>query len=233
MSASPPPGNGIPPLPLPGPAPTPTPRRLGEVAALVSAVTAVIGLLLGFFGLPTVVNSPTARTVTVTETIRATATVTVTASPPGQVGGTAESPRPAPLPSGEVPLRDLTSLGPFDSGKTSLSSVTMGRKAYSNAMVFRYPCSVEGLEYSINQRYKTLTLTVGLDDNSVAKPGKLSISGDGRVRKNVMLEINHPQTVSVDISNVIRLNIQPDISEPSSCDGDGVVIALADAVLRS
>ncbi|MFF3859845.1 NPCBM/NEW2 domain-containing protein [Streptomyces sp. NPDC002209] len=205
---------------------------MGEVAALVSAITAVIGLLLGFFGLPAVVNSPTARTVTVTETIRATATVTVTASPPAQVGGTGEPPGPAPLPSGGVPLKDLTSLGPFDSDKTSLSSATLGGKTYSNAMVFRYPCQ-EGLEYSINQRYKTLTLTVGLDDNSVAKPGKLSINGDGKVRKNVMLEINHPQTVTVDISNVVRLSIQPDISEPSSCNGDGVVVALADAVLRS
>ncbi|MFE7268844.1 hypothetical protein ACFU9B_44235 [Streptomyces sp. NPDC057592] len=52
------------------------------MAAWVSAITAALGLVLGFFGLPFLVNSPTARppapTVTVTET--------VTAQPPGASG---------------------------------------------------------------------------------------------------------------------------------------------------
>ncbi|MBT2895535.1 hypothetical protein [Streptomyces sp. McG3] len=40
----------------------PQPRRLSEWAAVLSAVTGVVGLLFGFFGLPVVINSPTART---------------------------------------------------------------------------------------------------------------------------------------------------------------------------
>ncbi|MEU4270833.1 hypothetical protein [Streptomyces sp. NPDC026092] len=68
--------------------------RLGEVAALVSAVTAVLGLILGFFGLPVVFNSPTARTVT--ETVYVTRTVTVPAAP--EAPATA-APSTAPTPS--------------------------------------------------------------------------------------------------------------------------------------
>ncbi|MGW7412113.1 hypothetical protein [Streptomyces sp. NPDC054863] len=63
--------------PSPTPPPTPSSRRLGEWAAVVSALAGVAGVLLGFFGLPTVLNSPTARasapapqpTVTVTHTV--------------------------------------------------------------------------------------------------------------------------------------------------------------------
>ncbi|MFF3641696.1 hypothetical protein [Streptomyces sp. NPDC002564] len=54
-------------------------RRFGEVAAWISAITGLIGLVLGFFGLPAVFSSPTARTVT--ETVTATATVTAPADP--------------------------------------------------------------------------------------------------------------------------------------------------------
>ncbi|MEU2062512.1 NPCBM/NEW2 domain-containing protein [Streptomyces sp. NPDC013455] len=225
-----------PPPPSPTPSPTPSPpppsaRRLGEIAALISAVTAVLGLLLGFFGLPTLVNSPTARTVTATTTV--TATATVTASPrTADTGAPSQSSGPAPLPSGEVALRDLTPLGSFPDEHFQIRTVTLGGKAYSNAMVVTYPC-VSSWEYSINERYKTLTLTVGLDDNGVAEPGKLSIKGDGKARKNIMLEINHPQTVTVDVSGVVKLGIDPEFGDSSSCNADGVVVALADAVLRS
>ncbi|MFF1909621.1 NPCBM/NEW2 domain-containing protein [Kitasatospora sp. NPDC058218] len=205
---------------------------MGEVAALVSAITAVAGLLLGFFGLPAVVDSPTAKTVTVTETVHATATVTVTASPPPAAAvSTPGLPSPAPLPSGEVALRDLTTIGIVGNSGIQLRSATMGGKTYSNAMVFTYPCQIN-YEYSINQRYKTLTLIAGIDDNGVARHGKLSISADGKERKNVMLEINNPQPVTVDMSGVVMLQIVSNFGD-ESCDAEGAVVALADAVLRS
>ncbi|MET9467626.1 hypothetical protein ABZY44_23030 [Streptomyces sp. NPDC006544] len=50
-------------------------------------MTGVVGLLLGFFGLPTLVNSPTARTVR--------ETVTVTATPPPSSSGSAAGKSPA------------------------------------------------------------------------------------------------------------------------------------------
>ncbi|WP_329594965.1 NPCBM/NEW2 domain-containing protein [Streptomyces sp. NBC_01362] len=247
MSSATPPDDGAPPPPPPSrppsppdpgpptppPAPTPRPRRVGEIAALVSAITAVVGLLLGFFGLPTVVNSPTAKTVTVTETVTATATATVEASPREPADeDPAQSPAPAPLPSGEVALSDLTPLGDYPDDEFGLQTVTLGGKSYSNAMVVKYPCQ-PGTEYSINQRYKKLVLTVGLDDNAVAVSGKLAVIGDRKTRKNIMLEVNRPQTVTVDITGVVKLGIEADISDDSSCNDDGVVVALGKAVLMS
>ncbi|MFJ8436269.1 NPCBM/NEW2 domain-containing protein [Kitasatospora sp. NPDC094019] len=217
----------------------PAPRRLGEVAALVSAGTAVVGLMLGFLGLPAVVDSPTAKTVrttetvlvTTTETVRPTATVTVTASPTAaRPSDTPGSGSPAPLPTGEVALRDLRPVGgPFADQGLQLRSVTMGGKTYPNSMVFHYPCQ-GGYEYSINQHYKSLTLIAGIDDNGVAEHGKLSIKGDGKEIKNVMLEINNPQTVTVDLTGVAKLDVGTDFDTDRSCDG--IVPALADAVLH-
>ncbi|MBT2404134.1 MULTISPECIES: hypothetical protein [unclassified Streptomyces] len=86
--------------PSPPPGPTSTARRAGEVAAWISAITGIFGLLLGFYGLPAVVNSPTAGnaapTATVTATVQVTATVTAPAAAPPPADG-------APSPSGGAP----------------------------------------------------------------------------------------------------------------------------------
>ncbi|MFF8836305.1 hypothetical protein [Streptomyces sp. NPDC015130] len=215
----------------------------------MSALTALAGLLLGFFGLPTLVNSPTARPVVVTVTVpapapsgtgtdtAATATATATATPsPETSGPDADDPRslpaPPPLPTGTVALKDLTPLGDWGADEVGLSTATLGGKAHPNAIIVRYPCQGP-VEYGLNQRYKSLTFIVGLDDNGLATPGKLTVTGDGKPLKSVMLEINRPQSVTVDLTGVIRLGIAPDIMDGSYCTPDGVVIALADAVLRS
>ncbi|MFD3661853.1 hypothetical protein ACFWVF_14845 [Streptomyces sp. NPDC058659] len=203
----------------------------------MSALTAVAGLLLGFFGLPTLVNSPTARPVVVTVTVPAppaagATPATATPTPTTEASGPETTPAPPPLPTGTVALKDLTPLGDYGDDKVGLSTATLGGKAHQNAIVLRHPC-INSVEYGLNERYKSLTFTTGLDDNSLAKPGKLTVAGDGRPLKSVMLEINRPQTVTVDLTGVVTLAIHNDISEGNFCNDDGVVIALADAVLRS
>ncbi|MER5753703.1 NPCBM/NEW2 domain-containing protein [Streptomyces sp. NPDC002088] len=211
------------------PDPSPRGRRLGDVAALISAFAAVVGLLLGFFGLPTVVNSPTAQTVTAT----ATATVTVTAPAPTPSGSNDEaSANPsslAPLPTGTVPLTDLSPV--HGSGSFNLRSVTMGSRQYEQAMTLTYPCSMAtGIEYSINERYSSLTLILGLDDNSTAELIKVTVKGDGRALKTVGAEINRPQNVTVDVTGVVKLVIT---STGECSDSDRILLALADATLHS
>ncbi|MBC9715104.1 hypothetical protein H9Y04_21365 [Streptomyces sp. TRM66268-LWL] len=91
----------------PTPAPSPTPpappprRRVGEVAAWISAITGLLGLVLGFFGLPAVFGSPTARTATPT----VTSTVTVTATPDGTQASPSES---APAVGASDVVKSLT-----------------------------------------------------------------------------------------------------------------------------
>ncbi|MEU2547044.1 NPCBM/NEW2 domain-containing protein [Streptomyces roseolus] len=210
----------------------------------MSALTAVAGLLLGFFGLPTVFNSPTARP----------SVVTVTAPPPS---GTTDAPTtdapttdapatdpvspssgpesveaPSPLPTGSVALKDLTPLGDWGSDEVGLSTSTLGGKTRPNSIVLKYPCQ-GSVEYGLNQRYKRLTFVTGLDDNSVATPGKLIVTGDGKPLKSVMLEINRPQTVTVDLTGVIKLGIGADIRDGAYCTPDGVVVVLAEALITS
>ncbi|MFB7216577.1 hypothetical protein [Streptomyces sp. NPDC056255] len=68
------------------------------MAAWVSAITAALGLVLGFFGLPFLVNSPTARPAA------PTVTVTVTAQPPGTPGASrAATPTTSPTETGGNP----------------------------------------------------------------------------------------------------------------------------------
>ncbi|WP_030749529.1 NPCBM/NEW2 domain-containing protein [Streptomyces sp. NRRL F-5135] len=219
---------------MPDPAPPPPGRKLGDVAALISSLAAVAGVLLGFFGLPAVVDSPTAQTATpaTTATATATATVTVTAPAPPASGsdndGTAKPPAPAPLPSGSVPLTDLSPVRGADS--FTLRSVTMGSKSYESAMVLALPCSGAPIDYSVNERYTSLTFTVGLDDNGVAELIKVTIQGDGMDRKTVGAEINRPHAVTVDVTGVVRLRI----TSTGECgESDRLVVALADATLHS
>ncbi|GAB2904747.1 NPCBM/NEW2 domain-containing protein [Streptomyces mayteni] len=201
------------------------------MAALITAVTGLVGLLLGFLGLPTVIDSPTATAVTVTETIRSTATVTVTASPDADSGsgedtGSGEEEEPAPLPPGEVALADLEEVGNYPSYE--LGSATMGGVRYEDAMLIAYSCN-EDMDYSINERYTTLTLIFGLDDNTIATPASITISGDGQQLESVGAEINRPREVTVDVTGVARLLITTELAGDSCPDTQ---LAIGNAVLH-
>ncbi|MEU3605677.1 hypothetical protein AB0E83_09505 [Streptomyces sp. NPDC035033] len=99
---------GMPPAPPAPPSTSPpaatseSPRRssgrLGEWAALISAVAAVAGVALGFLGLPALVKSPTARTETVyvTVTPTPTPTPTVAATTPSSSASPSTSSTPSP-----------------------------------------------------------------------------------------------------------------------------------------
>ncbi|MEU9336548.1 hypothetical protein AB0D49_25815 [Streptomyces sp. NPDC048290] len=77
-----------------------TPRRMGDIAALISALAAVVGLVVGFLGLPAVWRPPTAK---VEPGPTVTATVTVTpAGNPDTDSGQAEPPPSSGSPASET-----------------------------------------------------------------------------------------------------------------------------------
>ncbi|MFF9340768.1 MULTISPECIES: NPCBM/NEW2 domain-containing protein [unclassified Streptomyces] len=219
---------------------------MGEIAALISALAAVAGVLLGFFGLPTVINSPTARNpapqapvVTTAPSSPTVETTAPSASPDAESEEPPEEPSEEPsedpstapppaLPSGTVPLSELDPV--FGSHSYEIRSVNMGAKLYDQAMVFREYCD-SSVEYSINQRYKSFSFVVGLDDNATAESIRFTVKGDGRVRKAVGAEINRPQTVTVDMTDVVKLTIK--VEMPDVCDSSGAVPAMANATLHS
>ncbi|MGW0705696.1 NPCBM/NEW2 domain-containing protein [Streptomyces sp. NPDC002643] len=197
----------------------------------MSAFTGVVGLILGFFGVPSLVTPPTARTVTATVT--ATATTTVTASPTAEPSpsDTADAPganadsSTSPTPSTEVPLTDVEAVDTGQGG-WERKAATMGGKRFDNSIV-NDSGGYEWLSYSINERYKRLTVTVGLDDDGVAYPGTVTFIsgelGDGKTLKSANAQINRPVEVTVDVTGVAILTIH--------FDGDGAVV-LGDPVLH-
>lgn len=220
------PGPGLPPRP---PSPPPTPPRSGrraETAALVTAFTGLAGLLLGFFGVPSFVTPPTARTVTATTTV--TATATVTASPAPDPSGSTSSP-PSPRADGtkDVPLTDIAPLG-GSYVNWAVGPVVMGGKRFSNAVTTE-PGNGESVGYSINERYQSLTATVGLDDDGLAYPATVTFkSGDesGKTLKTVTAQINRPAKVTVELTGVAILTIevgQADFKTPKVALGDPVL----------
>ncbi|MEU0689573.1 hypothetical protein [Streptomyces uncialis] len=198
--------------------------RRAETAAIVSAFTGVAGLLLGFFGVSTFVTSPTARTVTATVTATATATVTatVTATPAPGTGsgqgepGTGTGRTPSPVASGtkDIPLTDIAPLHESGEGWQTTSAVTGGTR-FDSAMVSEIG-SYDRVIYSINERYKSLTLTVGLDDDSPAYPITVKFSGGAdreKPLKTVTARINRPVQVSVDLTGIAIFHIEAEQPE--------------------
>ncbi|MFD8276619.1 NPCBM/NEW2 domain-containing protein [Streptomyces flaveolus] len=186
----------------------------------------MVGLLLGFFGLPTVVDSPTAQSVTVTTTV----TATVTASP-AAVEPPASDPSAKPsaaLPSGDVPLTDITPLSGLYTN-WEIKPVVMGGQRFDNALTTE-PGWFESVGWSINEHYKSLTVTVGLDDNSAAYPVTVAFKAgtDGeKTLKTATAQINRPVQVTVDLTGVAILHV-----EAVQSDNESATVALGDPVLH-
>ncbi|SCL71090.1 NPCBM/NEW2 domain-containing protein [Micromonospora peucetia] len=201
------------------PRPAPARRPLGEVAALVSAGTGLLGLLLGFFGLPAVVNSPTAARVTVTETVVVPGpTVTVTAP-------SADRSEPGPGPSASssgsagVDRQALTLLDPVD-GRPMLSSGsgTLKGEEYPDAATVNF-CIGGFTEYNIGTNWKRFTATAGLDDSSSNWPMTVQIYSDGRRLVSVRAGLADPKRVDVDVTGATRLRIGYELLG-NTCDYD-------------
>ncbi|MEU9593863.1 NPCBM/NEW2 domain-containing protein [Streptomyces sp. NPDC048193] len=190
----------------------------------------MVGLLLGFFGLPTVVDSPTAQSAAATATVTATATATVTAAAeqPGADADASAEPSAA-LPTGDVPLTDLTPLSGMYTN-WELKPVVLGGRRFDNALTTE-PGWFESVGWSINEHYKSLTVTVGLDDNSAAYPVTVAFKAgaDGeKTLKTATAQINRPVQVTVDLTGVAILHI-----EAVQSDNESATLALGDAMLHS
>ncbi|MEU8503744.1 hypothetical protein AB0C40_03240 [Streptomyces brevispora] len=164
---------------------------MSEWAALISAVTAVLGLLLGFFGLPTVVNSPTAKPVR--------ETVTVTATPPPENRGPATEPADTPSPT---PQQDRGSLIedvlPMTSDADDTKrSFTAGALTVNNRS---YPRTLYGFDaertWQLDRKYNTLVTAIGVSDSTPSGYGVVfTVRVDGDTVKEFTIG-RHPRGLS-------------------------------------
>lgn len=121
---------------------------------------------------------------------------------------------PSPRVSGnkDVSLNDIAPLG-GSYVNWAVEPVVMGGQRFDNAITIQNG-NGESHGYSINERYKNLTITVGLDDDSAAYPATVtftsggSVEDGGKTLKTVTAQINRPVKVTVDLTGVATLTIE-------------------------
>lgn len=169
--------------------------------------------MLGYFGLPAVVNSPTAVRVTVTETATVPGpTVTVTAPSADRSGQPGPSPSASPSDSAGGDRQSLTLLDPVDGDRPlSAGSGTLKGKAYPDAVTVAFCNTYRFTEYNLGTQWKRFTAIAGLDDSSSNWPMTVQISGDGRRLASVRAGLADPKGVEVDVTGVTRLRIDYEV----------------------
>ncbi|MGW3230195.1 NPCBM/NEW2 domain-containing protein [Kitasatospora sp. NPDC001095] len=183
-------------------------RPLGEIAALISAGTGLLGLLLGYFGLPAVVSPPTATQATAIQTVPGptvtlpAATVTVTANASGSAA-------PAAAEAGPDTQR-LSLMTYVDTTGTPLRPVTgtLNAKQYDDALGMS-TCPRRGwVGYNLGRNWKRFTASaVGIDDNSPYNAITIEVFVDDRKLASFPVGVGNPQTIDLDITGGIRLGI--------------------------
>ncbi|MEV8017443.1 NPCBM/NEW2 domain-containing protein [Streptomyces sp. NPDC086554] len=131
-----------------------------------------------------------------------------------------------------MPLTDVDSLG-GSYVNWAIEPATMGGKRFDDAITIQNG-NGENHGYRTNERYKSLTVTVGLDDDSAAYPATVTfLSGGGsedggKTLKTVTAQINRPVKVTVDLTGVAILTIEGN----EKGDAEYPRIALGDPVLH-
>ncbi|MCX4823432.1 hypothetical protein OG883_26840 [Streptomyces sp. NBC_01142] len=195
------------------------------MAALVSAITAVFGLILGFFGLPTFVNSPTARTVT--KTVEATVTVTATPDPAAATPGPGSTSSAVPPPSASAagPFSLVRDLIPFESAPYT-DYVTGSQKVDGRS----HPTTLNALcgksTWQLDRDYKTLTTRFGVSDDAPSgRTFTFYIDVDGTRKKEMTKGPGDGvDTMNVDLDGAFRVSLGIDGCSYSEPGGRGVWI---------
>ncbi|MGW4698419.1 NPCBM/NEW2 domain-containing protein [Kitasatospora cineracea] len=233
MSTVPPPPTD-PPEARPAPAPTRWPETMNGVASLISAGTALLGLVLGFFVLPAAgVPSPVAPNATTTvavpgpvTTVTATATVTAAPQDAGRSSASASG-----GPSGAVLLRDVPVL-PESFNPLSAHQATLDGKSQDDAVTAVSYANAGGVRtyYNLGRGYRKLTGLLGLDDSSRNMETDVSIEADGKRLQFVHLSLGRTTPIDVDVTGALRLAIT--CTAPRSSNGiEGPTVVFSGAAL--
>lgn len=212
----------------------PPPRRIGEVAALVSALAAVLGVVLGFLGLPVVFNSPTAKSPA------PVVTVTVTAPPPAPNGPTAPSDTPSgtAAPSGPAqPPAPSTPFTPPTGPTVSLVGLASVETRYNpfetgpkKVNLENYPKTLSSdcgqSTWQLDRKYESLVTRIGAtDDAGSGMNFTFEIAVDGKSVEVGRKRAGDPVTpVTVDVRGAFRLTLKAGACSTGNVTGAAVWI---------
>lgn len=128
----------------------------------------------------------------------------------------------------EVPL---TSLEPVTKSYMQQGSATVDTTEYEDALLASGGYCSSSVEYNLAREWNTLRLTAGITDVSKdGSPRRLTVRGDGKLLVGKTLKLGRAESVSADVSGVLRLRIEVEpVGSVGTCRG--VVTALAAPVL--
>jgi NPCBM/NEW2 domain len=225
------------------------PGYIKAVAALLTALAAVITAIVGWFAVDRAANGPQAQpTVYTTVTATATATVTVPAVSSGPVAqnGAARplvSPAAATSPATGI---DLSTRQPVSTSVNNYSAARpqqIGVTTYQDGI--RFSCSSGGGDsyYGYNDviynvaGYSTLTATIGVPpdaDNAANNSATIEFYKDGtstQLHTLVTVALDSPQTVKVNLQGTSQLDINCTAANEGGSYGDDIDVVLGDATL--
>ncbi|MFF9147471.1 NPCBM/NEW2 domain-containing protein [Streptomyces sp. NPDC014861] len=124
----------------------------------------------------------------------------------------------------------LNTLEAVDGGHFFAASVTLRGKTYADSLSSDPHCPPRGsIEYNLGTRWGKFTFTAGLDDNSAASNGSLTISADDETLWTGTVALGQPRDLSLNVKDKLRLTIAYEHDE--GCQGTDTWVVLGNATL--
>lgn len=160
-----------------------------------------------------------------------TATPSDSASTPEPSGSDSGSGKPTSIPEGDHAA--LSAMAPVDGLQAfTAKPATINTKPYADALV-KNECSSSFTEYNLDRSWKTLSVVVGLADNSKNHQAKVTFFADGTQLALKTVTVGHPETLNLQVTGALRLRIEYDVDLDKAlyCE-DEPILALGDPTLR-
>jgi hypothetical protein len=213
------------------------PRRLRRIAATVglsltvtiSATIAVVQNLDSGAGTEAATTASTdAATTTVSTTSTTQPTTTASSSTTRPLGG--------PITPGENFLADLDPVGDrwIEDSDLKIDGVSYLHGLRSPQMSACSSVTTEEVEYSVDRRFSTLNVVVGLSDESgFGLPVEVEIAGDGTPLWTGTVQVGQPQNLEIGVTNILRLRVTGTrLFDRRTTDCDKFYVALGDPALE-
>jgi NPCBM/NEW2 domain-containing protein len=220
------------------------PVYMKAVAALLTALAAVITAVGGWFAVDRASNGPQAQ-----PTVYATVTVTMPGALPSSLSPEGGTSPPVSLAAAPSPAAgtDLSAIPPVNTSfrtYTTASPQPIGTSTYSDGIRFSCTSGSDSDSYygynSVTYNvagYKTLTATIGVPPDATNAGGNsatIQFHKDGtatQLHLPVTVALDSPQTVQVQLQGASQLQINCTAANADGTNGEDIDVVIGDATL--
>ncbi|MFI6423188.1 NPCBM/NEW2 domain-containing protein [Streptomyces sp. NPDC050842] len=108
--------------------------------------------------------------------------------------------------------------------------MTLRGKTYPDSLSSDSHCPPRGsIEYNLGTQWSTFTFTAGMDDNSAATSGTLTISADDETLWTGTVTLGRPRDLTLSVKDKVRMTIA--YTHDEGCEASDSWVALGDATL--